>query len=292
MPAVSLGLPVYNGEKFLVKALESVLAQTLQDFELIVSDNASMDWSREIIRAYAMKDSRIRFYRQPINIGVARNFNFIVRQARAPYFKFVSANDEYAPGLLAECLDVLRNDASVVLCFGRTRLIDASGERRDHYEERTIADMEDPIARYDAVRSRLGLNTPIQSGVMRLAALKRCRYLGNYPNSDAVLTAALALHGRFVLLPQDHFYRRWSKESASSLRSPLEIHRLFEPAVRNVSPFVKMRGHLGHLRRMATAPLSWRDRIRGLTRVLRYAYWDRSELLAELRDGLRRPAPD
>lgn len=292
MPEVSLGLPVYNGEKYLAQALDSVLGQSHSDFELIVSDNASMDWSRDIIRGFARKDSRIRFYRQPFNIGIARNFNFIVRQARAPYFKYISANDEYAPELLAECLDVLRGDDTAVLCFGRTRFIDDKGERRDLYEERAVADMQDPIARYDAIRSRLGLNTPIQSGVMRLAALRHCGDLGNYPNSDTVLTAALALYGRFAQLPQIHFFRRWGREGASSLRSPLEIHRLFEPMVRNVSPFVRMRGHLGHLRRIFAAPVSWRDRIRGLARVLRYAYWDRSELLGELRDRLRQPVSD
>lgn len=292
MPEVSLGLPVYNGEKFLARALESVLGQTQSDFELIISDNASMDWSREIVRAYAKKDRRIRFYCQPINIGIARSFNFILRQASAPYFKYVSANDEYAPGLLAECLDALRHDPGAVLAYGRTRFIDGSSERREIYEERAVADMADPIARYDAVRSRLGLNTPIQSGVMRLAALRHCGDLGNYPNSDAVLTAALALRGRFAQLPQVHFYRRWSKEGASSLRSTLEIHRLFEPAVRNVSPYVRIRGHLGHLRQMLKARTSLSVRLRGLARVLRYAYHDRSELLAELRDGLRQPVID
>jgi Glycosyltransferases involved in cell wall biogenesis len=71
-PRVSVGLPVFNGEKYLAKALDSLLAQEYEDFELIISDNASTDETGRICEKYARQDGRIRYWRNPSNIGLAR----------------------------------------------------------------------------------------------------------------------------------------------------------------------------------------------------------------------------
>jgi glycosyltransferase involved in cell wall biosynthesis len=67
---VSIGLPVYNGEKFLPEAITSLLAQTFEDFELIISDNASTDRTEEICRTFADQDKRIRYVGNQENIGM------------------------------------------------------------------------------------------------------------------------------------------------------------------------------------------------------------------------------
>ena len=72
-PPVTIGLPVYNGEKFLRQALDSLLGQTMGDFELIICDNASSDATGQICRAYARADRRVRYYRNATNIGAPRN---------------------------------------------------------------------------------------------------------------------------------------------------------------------------------------------------------------------------
>jgi glycosyltransferase involved in cell wall biosynthesis len=79
---LSIGLPVYNGEKYLAESVDSLLGQTFEDFELIISDNASTDSTAGICRRYAKQDSRIRYIRQPRNIGLAANHNFVIGQAR------------------------------------------------------------------------------------------------------------------------------------------------------------------------------------------------------------------
>src|SRR5262249_17995744 len=94
-PPVSLGLPVYNGGTMFVQALESVLAQTYGDFELIISDNASTDDTEEVARSYAARDARIRYFRQDHNIGSGNNWSFVARQARGTWLKWISANDDY-----------------------------------------------------------------------------------------------------------------------------------------------------------------------------------------------------
>ncbi len=77
MPAVSIGLPVYNGDNFLAEAIDSILRQTMEDFELIISDNASTDRTEEICREYAAGDSRIRYYRNESNLGAMANYNLV-----------------------------------------------------------------------------------------------------------------------------------------------------------------------------------------------------------------------
>lgn len=87
---VSIGLPVYNGEQYLAKALDSLLAQTFTDFEVIISDNASTDRTSEICAAYLERDPRIRYYRNQQNIGAAPNFNRTFELATGMYFKTCS----------------------------------------------------------------------------------------------------------------------------------------------------------------------------------------------------------
>lgn len=89
-PRVSIGLPLYNGERYLAEALDSILSQGLSDFELIISDNASTDSSREICEAYARRDNRIRYSQLPENLGAAPNYNRVVDLAGAPLFKWAA----------------------------------------------------------------------------------------------------------------------------------------------------------------------------------------------------------
>ena len=108
-PRVTIGMPVYNGAALVGAALESILAQTLTDFELIISDNASTDATAEVCRSYAAKDRRIRYYRNEKNLGAAPNFNRVVELATngVPYFKWAAHDDVIAPTFLEKCARVL-----------------------------------------------------------------------------------------------------------------------------------------------------------------------------------------
>ena len=106
-PRLSIGLPVYNGESLLPEAIEALLGQSYKDFELIISDNASTDRTAEICRGYEEQDSRVRYIRQPRNIGMVPNHNFLVGVARGEFFKWASYDDLYARDFLQRCVDAL-----------------------------------------------------------------------------------------------------------------------------------------------------------------------------------------
>jgi hypothetical protein len=166
----------------------------------------------------------------------------------------------------------------VVLCYGRTQFIDTTGNKLDVYSGDFEALSNDPLERYRIVRERLHLGTPVQAGVIRLDALRRCGYLGNYRDSDRVLIAGLALAGKFVLLPQVLFYRRWDKEFASALRSPLEVQRLYHPEATRPPLFMNLPRQFGQIEVALRVPLTLADKFAALAAAVRYTGWKRKFL--------------
>ena len=126
-PRLSIGLPVYNGENYLAESLDALLGQTYEDFELIISDNASTDGTADICHSYAKQDSRIRYIRQRQNIGCAPNHNYLVDEARGELFKWASDDDLYARDMIRLCVEALDEKPDVVLAHPWTAFIDSSG---------------------------------------------------------------------------------------------------------------------------------------------------------------------
>jgi glycosyltransferase involved in cell wall biosynthesis len=112
-PRLSVGLPVYNGQNYLADSLDAILSQSYSDFELVISDNASTDATEEICRDYARRDDRIRYIRQPKNLGMAPNHDVVMRESRGEYFKWASHDDLYGTDLLARCVEALRSSCAM-----------------------------------------------------------------------------------------------------------------------------------------------------------------------------------
>jgi glycosyltransferase involved in cell wall biosynthesis len=129
-PRVTIGLPVYNGERHLEEALKAILAQDMPDFDLVVSDNASTDATPRILAAFAASEPRMRVIRQPENIGASRNFAAVLDEARSPYFLWAGHDDIYAPSYLRRTMAALEATSSAVLAVSQIRFID--GEGKDH----------------------------------------------------------------------------------------------------------------------------------------------------------------
>jgi glycosyltransferase involved in cell wall biosynthesis len=121
---VSIGMPVFNCAPYVSRAIESILGQTHRDFELIISDNASTDGTGEICQTYAAKDSRIRYFRQPENIGASNNFKFVLQQARHELFIWAAGDDWWDSDRLEILVDAIRAEDAVVVGAVRRYLND------------------------------------------------------------------------------------------------------------------------------------------------------------------------
>jgi len=138
-PAVSAIIVVRNGEAFLGEAIESILAQTYGDWDLLVVDDGSTDSSAEIVRRYAQRDSgRIRLLAHPggANLGIAASRNAGIAEARGRHVAFLDADDVWLPEKLAEQVAILDSDPELGLVYGRTLIWhswERPGKPEDYY---------------------------------------------------------------------------------------------------------------------------------------------------------------
>jgi glycosyltransferase involved in cell wall biosynthesis len=201
-PLLSVGLFVYNGERFLRGCLDSFVQQTFKDYELIISDNASTDRTGEICQEYAERDSRIRYYRSETNMGAGWNSRRVYELATGRYFKWAANDDRCEPDFLRRCLDVLENDPSVVLAHSLTRVVDENGNHLEFYDQSALRlESPDPLVRLGTLLLPHHRCYHI-FGVIRLDVLHKLPPQGSFVHADRVLLAQLALMGRFHDIPE------------------------------------------------------------------------------------------
>lgn len=206
-PKVTIGLPVYNGERHVAEAIESILAQTYANFELIISDNASTDRTEEICRGYAESDPRVRYYRQPVNLGAAPNFNRLFELAEgSKYFKWAAHDDWIAPSYLRMCVGELENNPDAVLCQSLVEIVGEGGKRLDTYDHTASgANLARPS---DRMRARLYGHCMGIFGVIRSDVLASTDLIGMHQLGDRTLLLELAMCGRSLLVPRRLFFNR------------------------------------------------------------------------------------
>ncbi|TMQ55303.1 MAG: glycosyltransferase family 2 protein [Candidatus Eisenbacteria bacterium] len=260
VPRASIGLPVYNGEQYLAEALDSLLAQTFEDFELIVCDNASTDRTEEIGRRYAAQDRRVRYERNARNLGAPANYRRAFELSRGRYFRWAAADDVSAPQSLARCLEVLEREPNVVLAYPKTRFIDERSRVTADYEDRLHVQSSKASDRFYQVLRRLERCNAIY-GLMRADVLKCTRLLGDFLAADVVFMTELSLYGTFWEVPEFLFYRRFHA-AASSAMDQTQIRTFYDPA----NPRrIRMREwrHLWELSRaVGRAPLAVAEKVR------------------------------
>jgi glycosyltransferase involved in cell wall biosynthesis len=206
-PRLSIGLPVYNAEEYLAESIEALLGQTFDDFELIISDNASTDSTPDICRRYAARDGRIRYVRQPRNIGLAGNHNYVFEQSRGELFKWAASDDLYDRNLLRRCVDVLDADPGVVLAHCYTAMIEgATGEFATPVPYRLSTSDPSVSNRFRSLLLDAGGDDDY--GVIRSAVLRKVHPYDSYFHADRTFVAEIALHGRFHQVPDWLFFRR------------------------------------------------------------------------------------
>jgi glycosyltransferase involved in cell wall biosynthesis len=201
LPVVSVGLPVFNGESFIEVAIRSVIAQTFDDLELIVCDNASTDRTAEICNDYAARDPRIRYFRNPRNLGAAPNYNLAFSRARGRYFKWLAHDDRLLPSYLAKTKCILDERPDAVLCNTVVSYIDVAGASLGIYNsELARGDSQSPSERFAwmVLRSHSCVDF---FGLIRTETLRTSALHGSFHGADRALLAQLALRGRLIQLP-------------------------------------------------------------------------------------------
>jgi len=205
---------VYNGERFLSEAVDSILAQTYRDFELILSDNASTDGTAAICRKYADQDCRVRYVRNASNIGVYRNCNKVIGLSRGHYFKLACADDVCHLDLLARCVETLDSDASIVATYPKTRFIAEDGKWLALTDPGWHLMSDSRLERMRYVISS-GHWVNLFYGLTRSRDLAQTRLFPHYAGGDCSLLGELCLRGRFLEIPEYLFFRRIHPKAAS-----------------------------------------------------------------------------
>jgi glycosyltransferase involved in cell wall biosynthesis len=270
-PRLTVAVPVFNGERYLPELFACLEAQTFEDLEIIMVDNASSDRTAALCRSFAASDQRARYFRNDTNLGAARNFNRAFELGNGTYFKWAAHDDLFAPEYLARCVDVLDRDPSAVLCqadvlFTGADLrpmpydprsgcyLDATGQPRVRGEPRGLVGAPDPVRRFADVLHRVRFCIEV-FGVIRAAALARTSLHGSYYGSDKVLLAELALLGRFARIPEPLFTKR-VHERTTLYFTTRERDAWIDPAAHHRVPQLQvLKGYLRALGRAELTPL-------------------------------------
>jgi glycosyltransferase involved in cell wall biosynthesis len=208
-PLVSIGLPVRNGERTIGRAVRSVLEQDHAHLELVISDNASDDGTEQLCREFARSDARVRYVRQPENIGLIPNFYAVLHQARGTYFKWIGHDDWLAPTYVGRCVEVLDGDPVLILVTTRQGHVGAGGTVESAGYDRGELRSAHPVERFGEMlrvlnESHLQLD-PLY-GMIRpgpVAALPRPVIL----HEDQVFAGRLAMAGPFGHIDEVLSYR-------------------------------------------------------------------------------------
>jgi len=280
-PRVSIGLPVYNGENYLAKVLDSLLIQTFSDLEIVICDNASTDATQEICQAYVRKDSRVRYHRNDINLGPGPNYNRAFLLSRGEYFQWAAHDDLFAPDYLEKCVRVLDDDPSVVLCHAKTCFIDGDGRVTGNYDHHKPSDSPEPNVRFGALIHNVKCFEIF--GVIRASALRRTPLQGSFGHADGILLARLGLLGRFHEIPEFLFFNRdHAEKSIYKYQTYRDYAVFYDP--RNAGKILLPRWRMGYeyAKAVAGVPLGMRDRFLCSLRLLGWAarFW--KSLLANI----------
>lgn len=232
-PKITVGMPVYNGEALLPRALESWLSQSFDDIEIIISDNGSEDNTEAVYKYYASTDDRVVFYRYPFNMGGARTLSRLVDTARGKYFVFGFHNDFFDSSYLEKCFSVLENDPSIVICYAGACVVDDNGNTLQNITDDFRMDSDDLIYRHREMLQKLNLCNCFH-GVMRTDVLLKTMPFQATAAGDVNLLLRMILEGKIYQIDEPLIYRAAPNHKKYS--SPTERWNSFDAAMRPTRP--------------------------------------------------------
>ena len=274
LPKISIGIPVYNGEKYLELALNSLFEQSFADFEIVISDNASTDRTEEICRSFQSRDKRVVYHRNSVNIGAAGNYKKVFELARGEFFKWMAHDDKCSPNYLEECLKVLEEDPDIVMSFPKFVLIDEKdnvlpivgkntyltpkGETISTNLQRNFMSIH-PSDRYSAVLYDIKECYEF-FGLSRRDIIEQTSKHDYFYGSDKVLLSELAMMGKIKeVLSATGFFRIHSEQS-QSLKNAKERADWISPNLNYGEFRSRIKCIQGYCRSIFAYPASWSER--------------------------------
>ena len=285
IPRVSICLPVYNGERYLREVLGSIRAQTFEDYELIISDNASTDQTQEICLEFSRQDSRAKYFRADVNHGLAWNWNRAFELATGLYLVWICHDDRMESDYIRRCVEVLERDKEAILCFTNQHYINADGTVIEHVNLPDTGAADTPSERFHQVLYNARCD-PVY-GLMKTEFLRRTRLHAGYADSDRVLLAEMAFRGRFRKIPKYLFLRRLHPLQATAQRDRWERTLVFDPSKAGTLACPWWRELFGFVGAIHRAPISREEKFK----AYKFLYWwslvHRPFLYEDVRRGLR-----
>jgi glycosyltransferase involved in cell wall biosynthesis len=226
---VGVGIPTFNRVTMLQRAVRSVLAQTCEDMEIVISDNASTDGTAEFCTELAAGDPRVRYVRQPANAGLTANINQVFRLTRAPYVMMLADDDWLVPEYVARCLEVLESHPDHALVSGSPRFFVGS----DFVHAGAEFDLLAESAR-ERVRDYLGqvADNAFMYGLMRRSALEPALPMRNLLGGDWLLISAVVFAGKARML-RDVALNRSAEGTSADLRQYVDSMGLMRAQARH-----------------------------------------------------------
>ncbi len=284
-PHVTIALPVYNGDDYLRYALDSVAAQTYENYELVIVDNASTDKTAAICKEFSARDPRIRYFRNEKNIGINPNFDRCVQLAKGKYFSWLAHDDELTPEFLGKCIKVLDQRDDVVLVHSLAQIIDADGDTISIYDSALGgSDSDRPSERFRALTHTRHTCTAI-FGLHRLNVLTRTQlFAPNHHAVDRALLAELSLIGKIVQIDEPLFRNReHSNRSVRRVRPSerLAFHHRGDKKGIEISQLMLMKDYQRAVETNISDPLE-KARCRRVLRFWWLKEWNIARLCVEL----------
>ena len=283
IPRVSVGMPVYNGERYIKETIESILGQTFTDFELVISDNASTDRTEEICRKYCSLDRRVRYYRNRENIGGSGNYTRVFELSLAPYFKWAAHDDLCAPTFLGKCVDVLDRNPAVAICYPGSAFIDQHGAVIAGHDAACNLRSPRPSKRVHQFLADADTHCFPIYGVIRRNVLKKTSLVAPYISSDQTLLLQLALMGEFYEVQEPlFFFREHPQRSIWQFKTFAGYAGWHDPSKQSRIQMPCWRLAFEFLRSVARAEIQWREAKDSYVSVAKWCWWHRSSLVRDL----------
>jgi len=261
-PVLSLAMPVYNSERFLAEALDSLIGQDFADWRLLICDNASTDSTGVIAKEYADRDARIGYVRHERNLGAAGNHNYGFHHTDGEYFAWVHGDNVYEPSYFRRCLEELGSHPEASCAHSVAVDIDVDGTRLRRWDEGLRSASSDVALRFRDL-TEFDHMCFAWFGVVRRDVMATTSLHASFDSADRLTIVELALRGPIRLIDEELFLHREHPGRIMRLAPTARSRYLIlDPSWTGRIPFPILNIGRQYVRAVLRSELSTSDKIR------------------------------